>query len=139
MLIGEYQHNIDAKGRVIVPARFREDLGNRFYIAKGLDHCLFVFPPKEWQNLQDKVHAMPLGKARMVQRYFFAGAAEAVPDKQGRVLIPQALREHAGLDKDVTFIGASSRAEIWDTAKWQALNNSFDDNAIAEMMDGLDL
>lgn len=71
MLIGEYQHNIDAKGRVIVPARFREDLGERFYVTKGLDHCLFVLPPTEWTKLQEKIMAMPMGKARGIQRFFF--------------------------------------------------------------------
>ena len=74
MLIGEYQHNIDAKGRVIVPARFREDLGERFYVTKGLDHCLFVLPPTEWTKLQEKIMAMPMGKARGIQRFFFSGA-----------------------------------------------------------------
>jgi MraZ protein len=139
MLIGEYQHNIDAKGRVIVPSKFREDLGECFYIAKGLDHCLFVFSPEEWARLQEKVRAMPISKARGLQRFFFSGAAEVVPDKQGRILIPQILRDHAGLTKDVTFIGASSRAEIWNTAAWNAFNDSLTEDSIAEAMDELEL
>lgn len=139
MLIGEYQHNIDAKGRVIVPSKFREDLGECFYIAKGLDHCLFVFSPEEWARLQEKVRAMPISKARGLQRFFFSGAAEVAPDKQGRILIPQILRDHAGLTKDVTFIGASSRAEIWNTAAWNALNDSLTEDSIAEAMDELEL
>ena len=81
MLIGEYQHNIDTKGRVIVPVRFREDLGDHFYITKGLDGCLFVLSQEEWARLQDKVKAMPISKARGLQRFFFSGAAEAEPDK----------------------------------------------------------
>ena len=94
MLIGEYQHNIDPKGRVIVPVRFREDLGEHFYITKGLDGCLFVLSLQEWTRLQDKVEAMPISKARGLQRFFFSGAAEVEPDKQGRILIPQSLRDH---------------------------------------------
>lgn len=139
MLIGEFQHNIDAKGRVIVPARFREDLGETFYVAKGLDRCLFVFPPAEWARLQARICAMPISKARKLQRFFFSGAAEVVPDKQGRVLIPQPLREYAGLVKDVTFIGAASRAELWNTERWTAFNADLNEESIAEAMDELEL
>ncbi len=139
MLIGEYQHNIDQKGRVIVPSRFREDLGERFYVTKGLDGCLFVLSPQGWANLQEKVSAMPISKARGLQRFFFSGAVEAEPDRQGRILIPQVLRDYAGLTKDVTFIGASSRAEIWDSASWKAFNASLTEQSIAEAMDSLEL
>ncbi|MCH3971529.1 MAG: division/cell wall cluster transcriptional repressor MraZ [Oscillospiraceae bacterium] len=139
MLIGEYQHNIDAKGRIIVPSKFREDLGEHFYVAKGLDHCLFVFSPQEWDRLQQKVSAMPISKARGLQRFFFSGAAEVTPDKQGRILIPQPLRDHANLTKDVTFIGASSRAEIWNTDAWNAFNENLTEENIAQAMDELDL
>ena len=139
MLIGEFQHNIDAKGRVIVPARFREDLGETFYVAKGLDRCLFVFPPAEWARLQARICAMPISKARKLQRFFFSGAAEVVPDKQGRVLIPQPLREYEGLTKDVTFIGAASRAELWNTERWTAFNADLNEESIAEAMDELEL
>ncbi len=139
MLIGEFQHNIDAKGRVIVPARFREDLGDRFYVAKGLDHCLFVFSPEAWAQLEEKVCAMPISKARKLQRFFFSGAAEVVPDKQGRVLIPQPLREYAGLTKDVTFIGTANRAELWSTSRWNAFNADLTEESIAGVMDELDL
>ncbi len=139
MLIGEYQHNIDQKGRVIVPAKFREDLGERFYITKGLDGCLFVLSPEEWARLQDKIKAMPISKARGLQRFFFSGAAEVEPDKQGRILIPQPLRDHAKLTKDVTVIGASSRAEIWDSEHWNEFNSNLTEDSIAEAMDLLEL
>lgn len=139
MLIGEYQHTIDPKGRVIVPARFREDLGDNFYVTKGLDGCLFVLSPKEWNRLQEKVSAMPISKARGLQRFFFSGAVEAQPDRQGRVLLPQALRDYALLKKDVTFIGASSRAEIWDTDRWISFNSTLTQDNIAEAMDVLEL
>lgn len=139
MLIGEYQHNIDPKGRVIVPAKFREDLGEHFYITKGLDGCLFVLSLQEWTRLQNKVEAMPISKARGLQRFFFSGAAEVEPDKQGRILIPQPLRDHAGLSKDITFIGASSRAEIWDTQHWSEFSSTLTEESIADAMDMLEL
>ena len=139
MLIGEYQHNIDAKGRVIVPAKFREDLGEHFYVTKGLDGCLFVLSAAEWKRLQDKISAMPISKSRGLQRFFVSGAAEVEPDKQGRILLPQHLREHAGLEKDVTVIGASSRAEIWDSARWNTFNSGLTEESIAEAMDLLEL
>ena len=135
MLIGEYQHTIDAKNRVIVPAKFREDLGSLFYITKGLDGCLFVLSRKGWEQLQAKIDAMPLSKSRGLQRFFFAGAAEAEPDKQGRILIPQNLREYAELEKDVTFIGTSTRAEIWSTEKWNRMNEELTEASIVEVMD----
>lgn len=138
MLIGEYQHNIDPKGRVIVPSRFREDLGDCFYVTKGLDGCLFVLSADGWRNLQEKVSAMPVSKARGLQRFFFSGAVEAEPDKQGRILIPQNLRSYASLERDVTFIGTSSRAEIWNTAKWNEFNATLTQDNIAEAMDELD-
>ncbi len=139
MLIGEYQHNIDLKGRVAVPARFRDDLGALFYITKGLDNCLFVLPQDEWSRLVEKIKTMPISKARGLQRFFFSGAAEVVPDKQGRILIPQQLREHAELDKEVTFIGTSSRVEIWNSNKWAEFNCVLTQDSIAEAMDMLDL
>ena len=138
MLIGEYQLPIDAKNRVIVPAKFREDLGSLFYITKGLDGCLFVLSRKGWEQLQAKIDAMPLSKSRGLQRFFFAGAAEAEPDKQGRILIPQNLREYAELEKDVTFIGTSTRAEIWSTEKWNRMNEELTEASIVEVMDELE-
>lgn len=123
---------------MIVPSRFREDLGEHFYVTKGLDGCLFVLSPEGWQKLQEKVSAMPISKARGLQRFFFSGATDAEPDKQGRILIPQNLRAYASLERDVTFIGASSRAEIWNSAKWNAFNSTLTQETIAEAMDELD-
>ena len=138
MLLGEYQHTIEANNRVFVPAKFREDLGSLFYITKGLDGCLFVLSRKGWEQLQAKIDAMPLSKSRGLQRFFFAGAAEAEPDKQGRILIPQNLREYAELEKDVTFIGTSTRAEIWSTEKWNRMNEELTEASIVEVMDELE-
>ena len=139
MLIGEYQHNIDAKGRVAVPTKFRDDLSLRFYITKGLDGCLFVLQQSEWEKLEEKIRQMPISKARTIQRFFFSGAAEVQPDKQGRILIPQPLREHASLNKEVTFIGTGNRVEIWDSAKWTSFNSSITEDSIEEAMDFLEL
>jgi len=138
MLTGEYQHNMDPKGRVTVPSKFREDLGDKFYVCKGLDGCLFVLSQSQWDKLCEKVAAMPLSKGKGIQRYFFSGAAEVEPDKQGRILIPPNLREFAGLDKDVTLIGAAVRAEIWDTRRWQEYNDSQTEENLEESMELLD-
>ena len=134
MLTGEYQHNMDPKGRVTVPSKFREDLGDKFYVCRCLDGCLFLLSQARWDDLVQKVSAIPLAQGKGIQRYFFSGAAEVEPDKQGRILIPQNLREHAGLEKDVTVIGAAVRAEIWDTARWAAYNESQTDEAIEASM-----
>ena len=139
MLIGEYQHSIDPKGRVIVPSKFREDLGERFYVTKGMGKSLFVLSPKEWEKLQEQIMAMPMSKARQLQLYFFAGAAEVEPDKQGRILLPQNLRDYAQLAKDVVFIGASKRAEIWDAGRWNAFNDTLTEDSVAAVMDELSL
>ncbi|HHW43759.1 division/cell wall cluster transcriptional repressor MraZ [Desulfofundulus thermobenzoicus] len=125
MFMGEYQHTIDAKGRLIIPARFREGLGEKFILTKGLDGCLFAYPPQEWAALEKKMRSLPFTKAdaRAFVRFFFAGACECEVDKQGRILIPGNLREYAGLEKDVVVIGVSSRVEIWSAGRWQSYNN----------------
>ncbi len=128
---------MDPKGRVTVPSKFREDLGEKFYVCKGLDGCLFVLSQEQWDKLVEKVSAMPLAQGKGIQRYFFSGAAEVEPDKQGRVLIPPNLREHAGLQKDVTLIGAANRAEIWDTERWTAYNNSQTEEDLQDAMNCL--
>lgn len=138
MLMGEYQHNMDLKGRVTVPSKFREDLGDKFYVSKGLDGCLFVLSCAQWERLVEKVSAIPMAQGKAIQRYFFSGAAEVEPDKQGRILIPQNLREHAGLEKDVTVIGAATRAEIWDTTRWNEYNASQTDENVEAAMNLLD-
>lgn len=132
---GEHHHSLDPKGRLNFPAKLREMLGESFVICKGLDGCLFVYPQEEWEKFEDKINALPLSKGRKLQRFFFAGAADAEPDKQGRVLIPQILRDHAGLDKDVVIIGASTRAEIWNEERWAANQEENTEESIEETMD----
>ena len=139
MLIGEYQHNIDVKGRVAIPSKFRDDLGINFFIAKGLDGCLFALGQEEWSNLENKIKSIPISKARGIQRFFFSGAAEVQLDKQGRILVPQNLREYASLNKEIVFIGASNRVEIWNADKWKSYNDDLTEESISEIMGMLDL
>jgi len=122
LLIGEYQHAIDAKGRLIMPARFREELGDTFIVTRGLDQCLFVYPMDEWRILETRLKSLPMtqGNARAFVRFLFSGATECTLDKQGRILLPSHLREHAGITKDVVIIGVSTRAEIWAREHWQS-------------------
>lgn len=119
MFMGEYNHTIDAKGRLIIPSKFREVLGEEFVITKGLDGCLFVYDNQEWNAFEEKLKALPLNKKdnRQFVRFFLAGAAEVEVDKQGRILVPGNLRDFAGLEKDVVLVGVASRIEIWSKAK----------------------
>jgi MraZ protein len=123
--MGEYSHTVDNKGRLIFPAKFRDDLGEKFIATKGLDNCLFVYTPDEWAILENKLKQLPMAKpeARAFVRFFFSGAAELEADKQGRVLLPNNLREYAKLDKDVIIIGVSSRIEIWSKEAWDEYNS----------------
>lgn len=121
MFIGEFQHTIDEKGRLIMPVRFREGLGETFFITKGLDTCLFVYPSGEWGLLEARMKALPLtqSNARAFVRFFFAGASDCTLDKQGRILIPNNLRDYARLARDVVVVGVSNRVEIWDREEWK--------------------
>ena len=115
MFMGEYNHTIDAKGRLIVPSKFREALGDEFVVTKGMDGCLFVFDNSEWQAFVKKLRDLPMidKEARQFTRFFLAGAASLEVDKQGRILLPAVLREFAGITKDAVLVGVGSRVEIW--------------------------
>ncbi|TMV46669.1 division/cell wall cluster transcriptional repressor MraZ [Paenibacillus mesophilus] len=138
MFMGEYQHTIDDKGRMIVPAKFRDALGAQFIVTRGLDNCLFVYPKEEWAVLEQKLKSLPLMKAdaRAFTRFFFSGATECELDKQGRINIPNTLCEYAKLDKDCVVLGVSNRVEIWSKQVWenyfQQSEESF--NEIAEKL-----
>ncbi|MEW6771370.1 MAG: division/cell wall cluster transcriptional repressor MraZ [Bacillota bacterium] len=121
MFIGEFTHALDAKNRLFIPARFREGLGERFIVTKGLDRCLFGFPLAEWGKLEKRLYRLPFARAdaRAFARLFFSGAAELEVDKQGRVLLPANLREYAGLVKDVVILGVSTRVEFWAQEEWE--------------------
>ena len=141
MFMGEYNHTIDAKGRLIVPAKFREILGDNFIVTKGLDGCLFVYPNDEWTRFEEKLKSLPLTNknARQFTRFFLAGAAACEVDKQGRILLPQVLSEFASLEKDVVLVGVASRIEIWSRERWDESMNTYDGDMdeVAENMESL--
>ena len=132
MLIGEYEHSLDVKGRLIMPAKLREDMGEKFIITKGLDGCLFGFSQNEWSNFEEKLKTLPLTNknARDFVRFFLSGAIECELDKQGRFLIASNLREYANMEKDVAIIGVGTRLEIWNRDKWKEYNS--DENISAD-------
>ena len=119
-MYGKYQHTIDAKGRLFVPSKLREELGEAFYVTLGLDHCLSVYTQDGWDGIMERYNALPLSQAGKM-RFLFANACKCEPDKQGRFLLPQELRAYAGLEQEVTFIGQGGHAEIWDSARYAAL------------------
>ena len=134
MFMGEYSHTIDTKGRLIIPSKFREELGETFVVTKGLDGCLFVFSDEEWKAFEIKLKSLPLTNknARQFARFFVAGATPCELDKQGRILLPATLREFAGIEKDVLLTGMLNRIEMWSKEKWNE-NNSLDDVAMDEI------
>lgn len=141
LLIGEYEHSIDTKGRLIMPSKLKEDMGEKFVVTKGLDGCLFAYSQEEWKTFEEKLRTFPLTNkdARALIRFFLAGAMECEIDKQGRFLIPSNLRDFAGLEKEVVVIGVLNKIEIWSKDKWlkysEEENNSADE--IAEKMSNL--
>ncbi len=139
MLTGEYFHNIDQKGRMNFPSKLREELGDRFYITRWLDDCLVVFSEEEWQVVCDKIKSQSFSRSRDIQRYLFANACLVEPDKQGRVSIPQNLRERSGITRDVAIIGVLDRAEIWDKDRWLKKSEEMDSDLFDDKMLELDL
>ena len=139
MFMGEFQHSIDDRARFIVPAKFREELGEKFIITKGLEKCLFIYPLNEWEKVVERLNGLSSTRAdiRKFSRMFFSGAIEAETDKQARVVLPANLRTFSGIEKDIIFIGVSSRIEIWDKAAWQEYSDraAEDYEAIAEAID----
>jgi len=140
MFIGEYQHTLDAKGRMFVPARFRDDLGDTFIVTLGLDNCLFVFPQEEFSRLKAKLDAVSITNkdARRFARFFFARASECEMDKQVRIMLPAHLRDYAGLTKDVTVVGVSNRVELWNSDAWET-DHSFDKFSPDELSEKMEL
>lgn len=139
MFMGQYGHTIDIKGRVIIPAKYRESLGSTFVITLGLDGCLFLYPLQEWQSFVDKLQGLPSNqKTRRLQRQFLSKAMEVMPDKQGRILIPSILRDRAGLSKEVIFIGMMNRVEVWDKGRLEEQDEE-DDVSLCQIMDELDI
>jgi MraZ protein len=141
VFLGEYVHSIDDKSRLAVPARFRQELAEGLYLTKGVDRCLYVLTPEGWNRLADRIAALPSmqSSVRQLQRHFFAGAVHLVPDKLGRVVIPQPLREYAQLDGEVVVAGVHSRVEIWSRAAWDEEQARVDEQTatLAEQMASL--
>lgn len=140
--MGEYRHTVDTKGRLIIPAKFRDELGPEFVITRGMDGCLFGYPLTEWNNLEEKLRQLPLTKknARAFVRFFYSAATECEFDKQGRINIPKTLRTHAALDKKCVVVGVSNRFEIWSEERWNEFSDDVEENfdEIAEDMMDID-
>lgn len=130
MLMGEFHHSIDTKGRLIVPAKFREALLPAFVLTRGMDGCLFGYPMSEWEKLQDKLATLPLTKkdARTFTRFLYSAATECELDKQGRINIPQPLIDHADLTKECVLVGVSNRIEVWSKDRWSDFANKAEDD-----------
>lgn len=139
MFMGEYNHSIDAKGRLIIPSKFRDTLGDEFVVTKGLEGCSFVFEKYDFETFMDKLNEKSdlEAKVRKIKRFFISGAQEMEPDKQGRMLVPPVLREYAGLEKEVVFAGVGGHIEIWDKAKWEDVTSFDDINDIAEELSNI--
>lgn len=138
MFVGEYSHSLDAKGRLIIPSRFRENLGDTFMVTKGLDGCLSIYGMDSWKEWEAKLQALPLtnANARKFTRFMLGGAIECEVDKQGRILLPANLRAYAHLNRDVILVGVGDRIEIWDKEAWNE-TSAYDDKEIAADMEGL--
>jgi MraZ protein len=138
MFIGEHQHNIDPKKRLALPSKFRKELGNSVVVTRGLDKCLFVYPANVWKEIAEKLSAFPMGESttRSFVRMMLSGASDVDVDSQGRILLPDYLKEYAGLDKNVTVAGLFNRLEIWDEVKWKTYREKAEQNTdeIAEQL-----
>ncbi len=141
MFMSQYNHTVDTKGRLIIPSKFREMLGDEFVVTKGMDGCLFVYANDDWKVFEEKLTSLPITNkdARKFARFFLAGAAPVEVDKQGRILLPSHLRDFAELFKDVVLVGVGSRIEIWNKDKWEENNVDDDMDAIGASMESLGL
>ncbi|MFI3237664.1 MAG: division/cell wall cluster transcriptional repressor MraZ [Lachnospiraceae bacterium] len=141
MYIGEYNHTIDSKSRLILPSKLREALGDEFVMTKGVDGCLFVYDKTEWAHFEEKLDVLSITnkESRTVRRFFISSAATVEVDKQGRFLVPANLRTYAGLEKEVVFAGCGRNIEIWNSERWNEMNNDNDVEEIMEYLDGIGL
>ena len=141
MFMSQYNHTVDTKGRLIIPTKFREILGDEFVVTKGMDGCLFAYANDDWKVFEEKLTSLPITNkdARKFARFFLAGAAQVEVDKQGRILLPSHLREFGELEKDVVLVGVGSRIEIWNRDKWEAENADDDMDSIGASMESLGL
>lgn len=135
---GTYEHNLDAKGRLFIPAKLREDLGSICYLTMGIDGCLAIYPLESWNVFTEKFASLPMTKSRLM-RPLFANASKCEPDSQGRILIPPALRKYAGLEREVVIIGVHNRAEIWAADKWYATQDEMTPEKMAALLESLEV
>lgn len=121
MFLGEFEHSIDSKGRLTIPAKFKEQLAGGIVVTRGLDGCLWAFSREEWQQVSERITSLPMAntEARRFTRFMFSSASESIPDRNGRVIIPQKLLQHANIDRDVVVAGVMNKIEIWNPARWQ--------------------
>lgn len=138
MFLGEYSHALDAKNRIFIPAKYREELGETFVITKSVDKCLTVYTMAEWEKLKEKLDSLPATKSRQIKRFMFANATDVQCDSQGRVLLSAPLREYAGIEKNTVIIGVGSYLEIWDEEAWLLERSKENAEDIAQMMEELD-
>ena len=137
-MTGTYEHNIDAKGRLAIPSKLRDELGSTFYLAMGVDACLAVYPQSTWDRFTEKFASLPMSQSKKM-RSLFANAARCELDSQGRIVIPQKLKKYAGIEKDVVIIGVHDRAEIWSAERWNAEEEEMTPEKMAALMDSLEL
>jgi MraZ protein len=142
VFLGTYAPKLDEKGRVILPAKFRDELSGGMVVTRGQDRCLYVFSQREFESVVEKMRQAPVSskQSRDFQRLFLSGASQEIPDKQNRITLPASLREYAGLERDLTVIGAGSRAEIWDSATWETYYEATESdfvNTTEEVIPGL--
>lgn len=139
MFLGEYQFVLDVKSRAIIPAKFRDELGEKFVITRGIDNCLAIYPQNEWEAYTEKINALPASKAREIRRFLYSGAAESELDSHGRTIIPQNLRDYAQMNKDsqIVIIGMGTYIEVWSQASWDSKYSEQSSEKIAELMEEL--
>lgn len=141
MFSGAYAHSVDSKGRTVIPAKFRARLGERFYITKGMHGCLWVLSDEQWRQFQQALAPKSLlaSQALKLERFFVGSAVECIPDGQGRILIPQNLRDYAGIDGDIWIVGLTNKIEIWSADRWEAFNRELTDEEIQKIGESLEL
>lgn len=139
MLTGEYRQKVDEKGRLNFPAKFRDEMGETFYVTRWLDECLIALPEAKFEQVRQKLSESGMVKNRALRRMLYSGAELEKPDKQGRILLPAHLREHAAIENDTVVIGVDDYVEIWNPERWRAMTDSMRDGEMAAAMEGLDI
>ncbi len=135
---GTYQNTVDDKGRLNFPAKLRSHMGEEFIVTRWLDDCLVAFPPEMWESVSAKLSELPIASSRKIRRFLYSGAETVAPDKQGRIVLPALLREHAGIEKEAVVIGVGTYVEIWSRSRHADMADDFDKENLEEIMAGLE-